>query len=242
MKIERLQSRAIPFRRSTQFEETQARADSQLSVDRPTTHRSTNPPATTLETIATTPAKSKKNPYTKPGVGKCHKCGEPEHKFNECPERRQVDMADYENEGEVEIETEPDDSDFAEEHGDVVTCIIQKLLCNQKAFDTTQRHQIFYSMCSIKNKMCNLIINNESYKNIVSSALVDYLRIEMEPNPQPYTIGWIKKAPSIKVVNLYHVPISIGILYQDSIACEVVNIVKCHTLLGRQWQHDIDAT
>ena len=42
-------------------------------------------------------------------------------------------MMDYENEDEEKIETEPDDSDFAEEHGDVVTCVIQKLQCNQKA-------------------------------------------------------------------------------------------------------------
>ena len=46
-------------------------------------------------------------------------------------------MADYkENEEELEIE-EPDDSDFVEEHGDDVTCIVQKFLCNQKASDTT---------------------------------------------------------------------------------------------------------
>ena len=41
-------------------------------------------------------------------------------------------MTDYENEDEVLIETEPKDSDFVEEEGEVATCVIQPLLCNQK--------------------------------------------------------------------------------------------------------------
>jgi len=40
----------------------------------------------------------------------------------------------------VEIETEPEDSDFAEEHGESAICVVQRLLCNQKAPDTAQRH------------------------------------------------------------------------------------------------------
>ena len=84
-------------------------------------------------------------------------------------------MANYEDEDEMEIETEPEDSDFAEEHGESATFVVHRLLCNQKAPDTTQWHQIFYSMCLVKNKVCNLIIDNESCENIISSALVDYL-------------------------------------------------------------------
>ena len=81
-------------------------------------------------TINPAVAKGKENPYTKPGISKCYKCGEPEHKSNEYPKRRQVNMADYEEEDEVQIEIEPEDSDFAEEHGDLVACFVQKLLCN----------------------------------------------------------------------------------------------------------------
>jgi len=48
-------------------------------------------------------------------------------------------MVDYKEDGEEEFEIkEADDSDFVEEHGDAVTCVVQKLPCNQKAFDTTQ--------------------------------------------------------------------------------------------------------
>ena len=46
-------------------------------------------------------------------------------------------MAIYEDENKVEIQTELEDSDFTEEHGESATCEVQHLLCNQKAPDTT---------------------------------------------------------------------------------------------------------
>jgi len=55
-----------------------------------------------------------------------------------------------------------------------------------------QHHPIFYSRCSVKSK-CHLIINNRSCKNLISRALVDYLKLETESHLHPYTIGWIKK-------------------------------------------------
>jgi len=48
-------------------------------------------------------------------------------------------MADYEDEDEVLIETELEDSDFVED-GEVATCAVQRLLCNQKNPDTKQMH------------------------------------------------------------------------------------------------------
>ena len=47
-------------------------------------------------------------------------------------------MADYEEENDVLIEIEPEDSDFIKEYDDPVTCIIQKVLCSQKIPYTTQ--------------------------------------------------------------------------------------------------------
>jgi len=89
-------------------------------------------------------------------------------------------MSDYKDdkEGEFNIE-ELNDFDFANEHEKSATCIVQRLLCSQKAPDTTQRYQIFYSRYSIKSKVCNLIIDNENYENIIFRALVDYLKLKM---------------------------------------------------------------
>ena len=151
-------------------------------------------------------------------------------------------MANYEGEDEVQFETQPEDSDFAEEHGDLVAYVVQKLLHNQKIPNTTQRHQIFYSWYSVKDKICNLIIDNERCENIVSKTLVDHLKLETTPHHHLYNIEQIKKGPSIKVTDLCHVLISIGEHYQHSVACDVVNMNKYHILLGRQLQHNVDAT
>ena len=51
-------------------------------------------------------------------------------------------MVDYEEKDDVLIETEPEDSNFVEEHGENIACVIQKVLCNQKVPDTIQWHQI----------------------------------------------------------------------------------------------------
>ena len=45
-------------------------------------------------------------------------------------------MDDYEKGDNMLIETELEDSGFVEEHGDLVTCLIQKVLCSQKIPDT----------------------------------------------------------------------------------------------------------
>ena len=75
-------------------------------------------------TVAASTAKSKKNLYAKPDVGKCYRCGEPEHRSNECSKKKQVNIAAYEGEDKVEIETELEDFDFAEEYGESATCMV----------------------------------------------------------------------------------------------------------------------
>jgi len=151
-------------------------------------------------------------------------------------------MADYEEEDDILIKTEPADSDFVEEHGEPITFVVQKVLCNLNVPDAMQRHQIFYSRCSVKDKVCNLIIDNGSCENFVSKALVDYLKLETKSHPHPCDIGRIKKNPSIKVTDRCQVPISIGKFFRDPVTCDVVDMDKRHILLGRLGQHDVHTT
>ena len=101
LKVERLQSRASPFRQSTPIEESASDVGVQLSfttVDCQPARHSTNAPAPASAKTITAAAKSKENPYAKPRVGKCYTCREPGHIFNECFKKKQVNMANYEDE------------------------------------------------------------------------------------------------------------------------------------------------
>jgi len=82
LKIKRLQSRALPFKRSTPIKKSASGIGVQLSftmIDQSPTHQSINVPASARVTTVVT-IKSKENLYAKPGVGKCYSCGELEHK------------------------------------------------------------------------------------------------------------------------------------------------------------------
>ena len=62
---------------------------------------------------------------------------------------------------------------------------------------------------------------------------MDHLKLETKSHHHPYDIGWIKKGSCIKVMDLYYVPISNGKFYQDFVACDVIDMDKCHILLER---------
>ena len=49
-------------------------------------------------------------------------------------------------------------------------------LLTPKKLDNSQRHKIFWTLCTIRNKVCNVIIDSGSSENVVSKALVKVLR------------------------------------------------------------------
>nr|GEV83055.1 hypothetical protein [Tanacetum cinerariifolium] len=57
----------------------------------------------------------------------------------------------------------------------------------------------------------------------------------------PKTV-WIKKGPTLKVIEICKVPLAIGKHYNELVTCDVVDMEACHVLLERPWQHDVEAT
>ncbi|GKB01328.1 hypothetical protein Tco_0829372 [Tanacetum coccineum] len=140
----------------------------------------------------------------------------------------------------------------------------------KKKKDRVSTPNIFCSKILINNSVCSLIIDGCSIDNLVSRKLVDFLKLPMKicsvegrriamvppkvtpqlPKPEVKVeekivkaeIGWIKKVPALKVVEICKVPLVIGKHYNELVTCDVVDIEACHVLLGIPWQHDMDAT
>ncbi|XP_057473975.1 uncharacterized protein LOC130762303 [Actinidia eriantha] len=191
------------------------------------------------------------NPYAKVSGDKCYRCGEPGHRSNTCPKRATVNLVEpvpeEEDGGDDGGDVDPysyDPNEFQdEEEGEYLgrSLVIQKLLLTPKRVDSSQRHKIFRGRCTINKRVCDFIIDSGSGENVASKSLVTKLGLKTEKHPDPYTIGWIKKGVEVKVTDTCRVKFSIGKNYIDEVLCEVVDMDACHLLLGRPWQHDVDA-
>ncbi|GJU52249.1 hypothetical protein Tco_1225963 [Tanacetum coccineum] len=122
-----------------------------------------------------------------------------------------------------------------------VTYVVQQTLCSPKVSDSSQRNKIFQTKCLVKEKICS-IIDGESSENLASKALVIKFKHPTELRYSPYQIGWIKKRLALKVTKICKVHLAIGKHYNELVICDVIDTEACHVLLGRPWQHDMDAT
>lgn len=93
------------------------------------------------------------------------------------------------------------------DEGENLSCVLQKELLIPKADSRPQRQSLFKTRCTVKGKICNVIVDSGSSENIVSKKLVNALNLPMEPHPNPYKVGWIKKGGEAQVSNICTVSI-----------------------------------
>ena len=79
------------------------------------------------------------------------------------------------------------------DEGEVISCLVEKILLAPRVPQQSQRHALFKTRCMIQKNVCEVIIDSESTKNIVSRALVKALALPIDKHPHLYKMGWIKK-------------------------------------------------
>ena len=103
-------------------------------------------------------------------------------------------------------------------------------------------HSIFRTRCTVMQKICNVIIDSHSGRNLVSRRMVNKLCLETEKHTPLVKIDWIHKGNDVQNDEVCRVSFSIGRTYVDDVLCEVVEMDTCHMILGRPWQFNNGAT
>ena len=128
---------------------------------------------------------------------------------------------------------------------------MRRILAAPKAEKEDWRQtSIFQTLVRCGNQVKKLIIDGGSCMNVVSSSMVERLKLPVErlklpveplklpvePHPQPYKVAWIDNT-SIPVTHRCLISFSCGI-YSDSIMCDIIPMKIIHILLGRPWLFD----
>lgn len=173
---------------------------------------------------------------------KCFKCQGLGHIASQCPTKRimlieEAKEEEEEEEGVENCEEYYDQEDEAQIPSGDLLMIRRILEVTAKEEDTSQRETIFHSRCTIKGKVCALIIDGGSCTNTASTRLVSKLQLETKPHPKPYKLKWLVDEAEMVVTEQVEVPFSIG-KYEDVAMCDVIPMETSHILLGRPWQFD----
>nr|GEZ52781.1 hypothetical protein [Tanacetum cinerariifolium] len=142
---------------------------------------------------------------------KCFKCGEPGHKSSACRKERgkqlimksgKSESYEYEDELEYAVESRYDEDDESNEdnlvYGDSGQMLVIRksfLLPKEEEKDEWLCSNIFHTTCTIKDKVCKLIIDSGSCENVnvISREAVNKLNLKEEKHPKPYKLSWFKK-------------------------------------------------
>ncbi|KNH03669.1 hypothetical protein BRCH_02722c [Candidatus Burkholderia brachyanthoides] len=82
-----------------------------------------------------------------------------------------------------------------------------------------------------------MIIDSGSSTNIVSTLLVEKLRLPTIKHPNPYRLQWLSDRGEVKVISQAKLTFTIG-KYSEEVTCHVVPMEAGHLLLGRPWEYD----
>ncbi|KAH0650299.1 hypothetical protein KY284_030211 [Solanum tuberosum] len=126
-----------------------------------------------------------------------------------------------------------------EEEFTVPIYVVRRVMISNAMDDPSQRENIFYSKCLIKDNVYSLIIDSGSCANVASTDLVDFLKLPTTKNVTPYKLQWLSECGELRVYGQVLIKFKIW-KYQDAILCDVVLMEACHVLLERPWKYGLN--
>ena len=121
-------------------------------------------------------------------------CGKVGHKSYECPDKKKEG-------GEIHIAKVQKRNVEAEDVEDGRLLMMRKVLLmpEKKVENLVKRNSLFQTTCKTKDRVCKVIVDSGSTKNLVSKKMVEKLELEMIDHPSPYRFVWLQKGHQVIV-------------------------------------------
>jgi hypothetical protein len=171
------------------------------------------------------------------GEVKCYACGKTGHMSWECPERKNTGGGEAHISEAQKRNVETEMKAEATEEGR--SLMMRKVLVKpeKEVREPVQRNNLFRTACKTRDRVCKVIIDSGSTDNLVSTEMVEKLKLETTAHLNPYKVSWLQKGHQVMVSRQCKVEFKIG-GYKDEVLCDVIPMDVCHVLLGRPWQYD----
>jgi hypothetical protein len=88
-----------------------------------------------------------------------------------------------------------------EETEEGISLIMRKVLIKpeKEEREIVQRNSLFRTACKTRDRVCKVIINNGSTDNMVSTELVEKLKLETTAHTSLYMVSWLQKGHQVMV-------------------------------------------
>jgi hypothetical protein len=73
-----------------------------------------------------------------------------------------------------------------------------------------QRNGLFRTACKTKERVCKVILDIGSTYNLVSTEMVEMMKLETIAHPSPYKVSWLQKGHQVFVTKQCLVEFKIG--------------------------------
>ena len=114
---------------------------------------------------------------------------------------------------------------------------VMRAMISKAIDDPSQRENLFHTKCLVKGSVCALVIDSGSCANIVSVAMVNFLKFPTTLHTIPYNLQWFNECGELKFMRKCVIRLKVG-NYHDEVLCDVIPMQAYHLLLGRPWQYD----
>ncbi|XP_059277846.1 uncharacterized protein LOC132032044 [Lycium ferocissimum] len=76
--------------------------------------------------------------------------------------------------------------------------VVRRMMISKAMDDPSQQENLFHSKCVINQNMCVMIIDSGSCVNVVSTTLVDFLKLPTTTHEHPYKLQWLNECEELK--------------------------------------------